>query len=206
MAFSLLPREDVYFDLFTEMAGKIEDASAILTEMLDDPNPDLNSYRTRIKDVEHECDQLTHQITNKLNKSFITPFDREDIYTLAVALDDICDYIDAGVRAVVMYGILEQNQHSRQLARIIRDLGVEIKGAVSVLKRPNGINDRFREIHRLENEADDVYFRAIRQLFQEETDPIEVIKWKEFYEILENATDRCESVANIIESIVLKHH
>lgn len=206
MAFSLLPREDVYFDLFTQMAVKIQEASAILTEMLDDPDPDLNSYRTRIKDIEHGCDQLTHQITNKLNKSFITPFDREDIYTLAVALDDICDYIDAGVRAVVMYGIREQNQHSRQLARIIRDLGAEIKAAVSVLSRPNGINERFREIHRLENEADDVYFRAIGQLFKEETDPIAVIKWKEFYEILENATDRCESVANIIESIVLKHH
>jgi predicted phosphate transport protein (TIGR00153 family) len=206
MAFSLLPREDVYFDLFTQMAVKIQEASAILTDMLDDPDPDLNSYRTRIKDIEHGCDQLTHQITNKLNKSFITPFDREDIYTLAVALDDICDYIDAGVRAVVMYGIREQNQHSRQLARIIRDLGVEIKAAVSVLSRPNGINERFREIHRLENEADDVYFRAIGQLFREETDPIAVVKWKEFYEILENATDRCESVANIIESIVLKHH
>jgi predicted phosphate transport protein (TIGR00153 family) len=206
MAFSLLPREDVYFDLFKQMAGKIEEASAILTEMLDDPDPDLNSYRTRIKDVEHDCDQLTHQITNKLNKSFITPFDREDIYTLAVALDDICDYIDAGVRAVVMYGIREQNRHSRHLARVIRDLGAEIKAAVSVLNRPNGINERFREIHRLENEADDVYFRAIEQLFNEETDPIAVIKWKEFYEILENATDRCESVANIIESIVLKHH
>ncbi|HVF30580.1 MAG TPA: DUF47 family protein [Pyrinomonadaceae bacterium] len=206
MAFSLLPREDVYFDLFTQMAGKIEEASAILTEMLDHPGGDLNSFRIRIKDIEHGCDQLTHQITNKLNKSFITPFDREDIYTLAVALDDICDYIDAGVRAVVMYGIREQNQYSRQLARIIRDLGVEIKGAVSVLSRPNGISDRFKEIHRLENEADDVYFRAIADLFARETNPIEVIKWKEFYEILENATDRAESVANIIESIVLKHH
>ncbi len=206
MAFSLLPREDVYFDLFTKMAVKIEEAAAILTEMLDDPDPDLNSYRTRIKDIEHGCDDLAHQITNKLNKSFITPFDREDIYTLAVALDDICDYIDAGVRAVVMYGIREQNQHSRQLARIIRDLGGEIKAAVSVLSRPNDINERFREIHRLENEADEVYFRAIGQLFKEESNPIEVIKWKEFYEILENATDRCESVANIIESIVLKHN
>lgn len=206
MAFSLLPREDVYFDLFTQMAGKIEEASSVLTEMLDQPDPDLNAFRTRIKNIEHECDQLTHQITNKLNKSFITPFDREDIYTLAVALDDICDYIDAGVRAVVMYGIREQNQFSRQLARIIRDLGGEIKAAVSVIGRPNGISERFKEIHRLENEADDVYFRAIESLFQQETDPINVIKWKEFYEILENATDRCESVANIIESIVLKHN
>jgi predicted phosphate transport protein (TIGR00153 family) len=205
MAFSLLPREDVYFDLFTKMAGKIEEAAAILTEMLNTPG-DLSGYRSRVKDVEHACDQLTHQITNKLNKSFITPFDREDIYTLAVALDDICDYIDAGVRAVVMYDIREQNGYSRHLARIIKDLGVEINGAVSVLSKPNGINERFREIHRLENEADDVYFRAIGELFKEEKDPIAVIKWKEFYEILENATDRCESVANIIESIVLKHN
>jgi len=206
MAFSLLPREDVYFDLFTQMAGKIQDASALLIEMLDSDGADLNSFRTRIKDIEHSCDQLTHQITNKLNKSFITPFDREDIYTLAVALDDICDYIDAGVRAIVMYGIREQNAYSRQLARIIRDLGAEIKAAVSALSRPTGIAERFKEIHRLENEADDVYFRAIGELFARETDPIAVIKWKEFYEILENATDRCESVANIIESIVLKHH
>lgn len=205
MAFSLLPREDVYFDLFTKMAAKIEEASAILTEMLE-TSGDLSGYRKRIKDVEHACDELTHQITNKLNKSFITPFDREDIYTLAVALDDICDYIDAGVRAVVMYDIREQNAYSRQLARIIRDLGVEINGAVSVLSKPNGINERFREIHRLENEADDVYFRAIGELFKNEKDPLAVIKWKEFYEILENATDRCESVANIIESIVLKHN
>jgi uncharacterized protein len=206
MAFSFLPREDVYFDLFTQMAEKIEEASAILTEMLETPNADFVSFKTRIKDVEHACDQITHQITNKLNKSFITPFDREDIYTLAVALDDICDYIDAGVRAIVMYDIQEQNQYSRQLARVIKDLGVEINGAVSVLKKPHNIKERFREIHRLENEADDVYFRAIADLFKNEKDPIAVIKWKEFYEILENATDRCESVANIIESIVLKHN
>ena len=207
MGFSLLPREDEYFALFTHMAEKIEEASAILTEMLlDASSSDLSSFKTRIKDVEHGCDQLTHQITNKLNKSFITPFDREDIYTLAVALDDIVDYIDAGARAIVMYDIREQNVHSRQLARIICDLGVQIKAAVSVLSKPNGINERFKEIHRLENEADDVYFRAIAELFKDANDPIAVIKWKEFYEILENATDRCESVANIIESIVLKHN
>ena len=206
MGFSLLPREDVSFDLFTQMAGKIEEASAILTELLGTPNADLTSFKTRVKDVEHACDQITHQITNKLNKSFITPFDREDIYTLAVALDDICDYIDAGVRAIVMYDIQEQNQYSRQFARIIKDLGVEINAAVSLLSRPDGISERFREIHRLENEADDVYFRAMEDLFKNEKDPITVIKWKEFYEILENATDRCESVANIIESIVLKHN
>jgi predicted phosphate transport protein (TIGR00153 family) len=187
------------------MAGKIEEAAGILVEMLESGNPDHASYTKRIKDVEHGCDHLMHEITTKLNKSFITPFDREDIYTLSVALDDICDYIDAGARAIVMYDIQDLNEYSRQLARIIRDLSKEICSALEILSNPSGINSRFVEIHRLENEADEVYFKAIAELFKNGKDPIEVIKWKEFYEILEYATDRCESVANIIESIVLKH-
>jgi uncharacterized protein Yka (UPF0111/DUF47 family) len=145
-------------------------------------------------------------MTTKLNKSFITPFDREDIYTLAVALDDICDYIDAGARAIVMYDIGESTLYTRALAKVIQQLGVEIGKAVSLLSKPNGINQHFVEIHRLENEADEIYFRAMRELFRDPTDPLLVIKSKEIYEILENATDRCESVANIIESIVLKHN
>src|SRR5690349_15177151 len=131
MAFSLLPREDEYFDLFTQMAGKIEEASKILSEMMADGAADFRAYIKQIKDVEHACDQVMHTISNKLNKSFITPFDREDIYHLAVALDDICDYIDAAGRAVVMYDINEFNEEARSLARIIGDLGVQINGAVS---------------------------------------------------------------------------
>jgi predicted phosphate transport protein (TIGR00153 family) len=206
MAFSLLPREDKYFDMFTQMAGKIEEAAGILIEMLNSDGSDFSSYTKRIKDVEHSCDQLTHEITTKLNKSFITPFDREDIYHLSVALDDICDYIDAGARAIVMYDIREFNDDAKGLAKTIRDISTAIKGAVSRLSNPNGINEYFVEIHRLENVADDIYFRAMGKLFKNATDPIEVIKWKEFLEILENATDRAESVANIIESIVLKHN
>ena len=206
MAFSLLPREDKYFDMFTQMAGKIEEAAGILIEMLNSDGSDFSAYTKRIKDVEHSCDQLTHEITTKLNKSFITPFDREDIYHLSVALDDICDYIDAGARAIVMYDIREFNDDAKGLAKTIRDISTAIKGAVSRLSNPNGINEYFVEIHRLENVADDIYFRAMGKLFKNATDPIEVIKWKEFLEILENATDRAESVANIIESIVLKHN
>jgi len=205
MAFSLLPREDKYFDMFTQMAGKIEEAAGILIEMLESDGSDFSSYTKRIKTVEHSCDQLTHEITTKLNKSFITPFDREDIYTLSVALDDICDYIDAGARAIVMYDIGEFTDEAKALAKTIRDISTAIKGAVSRLSNPNGINEYFLEIHRLENVADDIYFRAIANLFKDSTDPITVIKWKELLEILENATDRAESVANIIESIVLKH-
>ena len=205
MAFSFLPREDDYFVFFSQMTERIQEAADILGEMVQSNSQNVEEYAKRIKDVEHACDQITHNITNKLNKSFITPFDREDIYTLSVALDDICDYIDAGARAIVMYDIREFNDPIRQFVEVIRGLASEINLAVSALKASNGMSKHFVEIHRLENEADEIYFRAIKELFTRVDDPVSVIKLKEFYEILENATDRCESVANIIESIVLKH-
>ena len=206
MAFSLLPREDEYFVFFSQITEKIQEASNILVEMLNDKRENFETYTKRIKDAEHACDELTHNVTTKLNKSFITPFDREDIFTLSVALDDVCDYIDAGARAIVMYDIHEIRDHAKGLAKVIQRLATEINSAVGMLKKPNGMNQHIVEIHRLENEADEIYFRAIGELFQKQTDPITLIKWKELYEILENATDRCESVANIIESIVLKHN
>lgn len=206
MGFSFIPKEDTYFVYFTQMTEKIQDAANILVEMMDSDPSSFADFTKRIKDVEHDCDTIMHEVTTRLNKSFITPFDREDIYTLAVALDDVCDYIDAGARAIVMYDITEFNDYTRQLAKIIQQLSVQINGAASVLKKPTGMNNFYVEIHRLENEADDVYFRAIGDLFKHTPDPMNVIKWKELYEILENATDRCESVANIIESIVLKHN
>ena len=206
MAFGFLPREDEYFVFFSQITGKIQEASNILVEMLHDKRENFEAHTRRIKDAEHACDELTHQVTIKLNKSFITPFDREDIFALSVALDDVCDYIDAGARAIVMYDIHEISDHAKALAKVIQGLAMEINSAISMLKKPNGINLHIVEIHRLENEADDIYFRAIGELFQKETDPIRLIKWKELYEILENATDRCESVANIVESIILKHN
>lgn len=205
MGFSLIPREEEYFALFTQIAGKIQEAATALVDMLHASSEDFEKHAWRIKDLEHGCDEITHKITTKLNKSFITPFDREDIYTLSVALDDVCDYIDAAARAMIMYNVEQVSEHSKQLARVIQGLAMEIHSAVILLKEPNGINQHIVEIHRLENEADDIYFRAIGELFQKETDPINLIKWKELYEIMENATDRCESVANIIEQVILKH-
>ncbi len=206
MAFNLLPREDEYFAFFSQMTEKIHEASNILVEMLQDKPQNFEAHAKRIKDAEHACDELMHAVTLKLNKSFITPFDREDIFMLSVALDDVCDYIDAGARAIMMYNIQEINEFAKGLAKVIQSLAIEINSAVALLKKPNGMNQHIIEIHRLENEADDIYYRATGELFQKETDPIMLIKWKELYEILENATDRCESVANIIESIVLKHN
>lgn len=205
MAFRLLPREDEYFALFSQMTEKIQQASNSLVAMMQDRRESFETHVKHIKDVEHECDELTHKVTTKLNKSFITPFDREDIFALVVALDDVCDYIDAGARAILMYDIREISDHAKHLAKVIQSLAIEINSAVLLLSKPDGMNQHIVEIHRLENEADDVYFRAIGELFQNETDTLTVIRWKELYEILENATDHCERVANIVESIILKH-
>jgi len=188
------------------MAEKIQEASSALLDMLEGPSGEYETASKRIKSVEHECDELTHTITTRLNKSFITPFDREDIYTLSVALDDVCDYIDAAARAAVIYNVREVNEHIIDLARVITKQAHEIQSAVVLLKDGKGMSRHLLEIQRLENDADEVYFKSIGELFKNPGDPLTIIKLKELYEILENATDRCESVANIIESIVLKHN
>ena len=206
MAFSFLPKEDQYFELFSHMTAKIQEAAGLLVELLQGSDENFDTLSKKIKSVEHECDEITHSITTKLNKSFITPFDREDIYTLSVALDDVCDYIDAAARAVVMYNIHESDEFAQQLAVIMQKLADEIHGAVSHLKSAKGMEQHLLDIQRLENDADEVYFRAMANLFKNVTDAVQIIKWKELYEILENGTDRCESVGNIIESIVLKHN
>jgi predicted phosphate transport protein (TIGR00153 family) len=205
MGFSLLPREDEYFSLFSKMADKIEEAAGILVEMIASDAEDMSGFSRRIKDAEHGCDEVMHAITTKLNKSFITPFDREDIYSLSISLDDVCDYVDASARSIMMYDIHKTTEYSRNLTRVIHNEAIEIKAAIGMLHKPNGINQHFIEIHRLENEADDIYFKAMEDLFKHSSNPLNVIKWKELYETLENATDKCEHVANIMESIVLKH-
>ncbi|MBP6004939.1 MAG: DUF47 domain-containing protein [Pyrinomonadaceae bacterium] len=205
MAFSFLPKEDHYFTLFSNMTVKIQEAADLLVELMQGSDENFDTLSKKIKSVEHQCDEITHSITTKLNKSFITPFDREDIYTLSVALDDVCDYIDAAARAVVMYDIHESDAFAIEFAVVLQKQAKEIHGAVSHLKTAKGMEQNLVEIQRLENEADEVYFRAMAALFKN-SDAVKIIKWKELYEILENGTDRCESVGNIIESIVLKHN
>ena len=205
MAFSFLPKEDKYFELFLQMTEKIQEAANILGEMLTAPDDQFDSFSKRIKSVEHECDELAHSVTTKLNKSFITPFDREDIYTLAMALDDVCDYIDASARSIVMYDIHGNDTYAQQLGEIIKRQAVEINGAVSFLHVAKGMEQHLLNIQRLENDADEIYFTGMAALFKD-SDPVRLIKLKELYEMLENATDKCEYVGNIIESIVLKHN
>ncbi len=203
--FSFLPKEEQYFVLLRQMTSYIHDAARGLTELLADREGNFARHSKEIKLVEHACDDLIHSIVLKLNKSFITPFDREDIYTLASGLDDIVDLIDDAARATVMYNINEATPHARRFAEIIEAMAVQLHEAVSALERPSEIGPRLVEIHRLENQGDETYHAAIAELFRDVPDPLTVIKWKEIYEKLEAAVDRGESVANIIESVMLKN-
>ena len=205
MGFSLLPKEEQYFTFFSQMTSFIYDAAHALVEMLDEKGGDYAEHLKRIKSIEHQCDDLTHSISTRLNKSFITPFDREDIYLLSGALDDIVDLIDDAARAMVMYDVHESTAHARNFAGVIERMAVQLHEVVSMLAKPNGISPRLVELHRLENEGDEIYHRAIAELFRNETDPLNVIKWKDIYEKLEATVDRCENVANIIESVIIKH-
>ncbi len=202
---NLLPKEEQYFDLFVQMTLYISAAARELNEMLADKNHDYNEYALRIKGLEHACDELTHNVATRLNKSFITPFDREDIYTMSTALDDIVDLIDDAARTIIIFDIKEITDYARDFAVVLEHMADQLKEIVGTLKRPKNVTQRLVEIHRLENEGDDIYHTAIAELFQDSHDALTVLKWKEVYEKLEAAIDRCENVANIIERIIIKH-
>ena len=201
----LLPREEQYFTLFAQMTSYINDAARTLVEMLSHHDGDYQEYVQRIKSIEHACDDLTHSVSTRLNQSFITPFDREDIYMMSKALDDVVDLIDGAARALVMYDIHETTEPAKQLAGVIQRMALQLNEVVSILSKPKGVTERLVELHRLENEGDDIYQRAVAALFHDRGDPLEVLKWKDVYEKLEAAIDRCENVANIIEGVIIKH-
>lgn len=201
----LLPREDQYFDLFVQMTNYISEAVRELREMLNDKQPNYNEYSQRIKRLEHACDELTHNISTRLNRSFITPFDREDIYLMSSALDDIVDLVDDAARAIIIFDVREIKPYAQDLAGVLERMVEQLREIVSMLQKPKNLTQRLVEVHRLENDGDDIYHNAIAELFHEERDPLTVLKWKEIYEKLEAAIDRCENVANIIESVIIKH-
>ena len=201
----LLPKEDQYFDLFVQMTNYIVEAVRELRDMLNDKQPNYAEYSQRIKRLEHACDELTHTISTKLNKSFITPFDREDIYLMSSALDDIVDLIDDAARAIIIFDVREIKPYAQDFASVLEKMTEQLREIVAMLQKPKNLTQRLVEVHRLENDGDDIYHNAIAELFHEERDPLTVLKWKEIYEKLEAAVDRCENVANIIESVMIKH-
>lgn len=202
-----IPKEQKFFELFEESAKNIVKASLALQEMLDSWKF-VDSRVAEICEMEHHGDTITHQITSLLHRSFITPFDREDIARLANTMDDVLDYIDTATDTMFLYKIESPTERAKELVQIIVDGAKEIEKAVSGLRRRSElrqIEKRCVEINRLENMADRVYRAAIAELFENSTDIVQLIKWREIYDYLETATDRCEDVANVLEGVALKH-
>jgi uncharacterized protein len=202
--FRLIPKEEKFFEDFTALADRIVSGATLLERMLasDPPNWDT---ALQIKQIEHECDSLTHDIIQRLNKTFVTPIDREDIHALATSLDDVMDAIDAASGVLRRYRMASLRYGARELASLTWQGAVQMKVAVEALDLRKGVHERAVEVNRIENAADDVHDEALRRLFEEEKDAITLIKWKEVLDLLEEATDRCEDVANVLEGVVVKH-
>ncbi len=204
MAFRLIPREEKFYTDFQALADELKRGARLLEEMLAPERP-IWDKADEIKEVEHKCDFLTHEIIQRLNRTFVTPLDREDIHALARSLDDVMDAIDAAASMVRLYRLDPVRFGARELAHIITACTDQVRLALGALEHSKGLITHAIEINRLENEADRTHQQAVRRLFDDEHDPLVVIKWKETLDFLEDATDRCEDVANVLEGVMVKH-
>lgn len=200
----LLPREKGFHNMFVELAENVHVAAQAMVAMLEDFSNPIASAE-KIKDIEHTNDTITHNLLKKLNRTFITPFDREDIHELASKIDDVLDLTDAAASRLVTYRIEKIRPGVVDLARALLDATKEMVAAVRVLEQKDHVLSHCIEINRLENEADRLCRNLIATLFEQERDPVQIIKWKEIIEVLEIAADKCEDVANVIETITLKN-
>ncbi len=206
--FSLGPKNVDFYGLFEQDTSNLVDASEMLVDLFDNYE-NVDAKARQLKDLEHKGDTITHDIIQRLHRTFITPIDREDITLLAHSLDDVMDLIESAGRTACLYSIAQPTERARQLARIVARITHKLNEAMPCLRR----HDQFPriikqcvEINTLENEADDVQHAALAELFEVcHLNACEVIKWREIYEHLEGATDRGEDVANVLEGIVLKH-
>ncbi len=202
----LIPKDKVFFDLFEKQAGVIKEAAWQLVALTEDFT-DVKHKRHEIEKLEHKGDQITHDIYQQLNNTFITPMDPEEISKLASSLDEVLDYIDGATEKMYYYNIEGTDSHMIELAKIIHMSSIELESAVKAIrsiKDPRYIEERCIEVNRLENLADDVLAHAVTELFKT-TDAITIIKLKDIYEHLETATDNCEDVANILSDIAIRH-
>jgi predicted phosphate transport protein (TIGR00153 family) len=202
--FSLVPRDNNFFREFTNLADGVKSGARELRQMIATDPPDMDKVEA-IKEIEHACDEVTRGIIDRLNRTFITPLDREDIHALAGSLDDVMDAIDAAAAVIRLYRITRVRNGAKQLVDIVCNSVDGISQAVAALERRNGVLEIAAKVKQLEHEADRAHQDAIVELFDQERDPIAVIKWKEIFDFLEAATDRCEDVANLLEGVVVKH-
>jgi predicted phosphate transport protein (TIGR00153 family) len=199
----LIPRETKFFDMFVEMAQNLIEGARLMKSLLENFQ-NVPEQVTRLKDIEHRGDDMTHAVITKLNQTFITPFDREDIHRLASSIDDVLDLLNAAGDRIMVYKINAVTKESAVLAGLILKQSEELSKALSGLEKQQHVIEHCVEINRLENEADRVTREAVGYLFETERDPIQLIKLKELYEVLELATDKAEDAANVLEAVILK--
>ena len=205
--FSLIPKEQVFFDLFEQAAKNVHDGAVALQALLEDFR-DVPEKAKKIKDIEHAGDKITHTTIEKLNKTFITPLDREDIHELICRLDDILDLIDTATSRMVLYKIDKPTEDAKALGKVLvhaTKIITELVPQMRNLKHTDALIQQCIAIHTQENEGDRIEQHALAALFENGADPKYIIKWMSIIETLETATDRCEDVANVVEGIVLKN-
>jgi len=200
----IMPHTENFHEMFVALAENIREGSNVLVELLQ-MDDGAEKYAERIKDLEHVGDNMTHTLMTRLNQTFITPFDREDIHLLASRIDDVLDLIDAAASRMVTYRIERVRPGVADLARVLQEATGQVAAAVRALGKQDHILIHCIDINRLENESDRLSRTLIVQLFDEEKDPLQIIKWKEIIEVIETAVDKCEDVANVLEAIALKN-
>ncbi|MGE7777463.1 DUF47 domain-containing protein [Chitinophaga sp. NPDC101104] len=204
-----MPKDRVFYSLFEDVAANLVEMGKVLVELVETKDPVIRKDKVvLIERLEHKNDDLTHRIFVELGQNFITPFDREDIHYLASTLDDVADYIHGSAKRIDMYKVVEINSSVRKLADLINQGVAELAKAIPELRNMNNmraITDACVKINSLENHADDIYDRAIADLFEQESNAVELIKMREIYQALEIATDKCEDSANVIETIIIKY-
>ena len=202
-----LPREEDFFSLFERHAALTVDGAKQFAKLVSG-GQNVKALAARIKEIEHETDVITHTCVERLHTTFITPFDRNDIHTLITRMDDVMDFVESASERIALYELRDMTQEVRDLADVLvraTETTVVAIGGLRDLKKTQIILDACIEVNRLENEGDEILRAAMAGLFRDAKDPLLVLKWKAVYEALEDATDRCEDVANIIEGVVLEH-
>jgi predicted phosphate transport protein (TIGR00153 family) len=204
-----LPKDRIFYSLFEESSSRVLKMSALLKQLINQPERgERIAIMSLIEDLEHKNDEATHTIFTELSRNFITPFDREDIHYLATALDDVADHIYAAGKKIMFYHINTDDHGLRKFAELIELSAEQVAKAVNELKdmkNLRNITDAIVRINSIENQADDLFDQSIERLFAEVEDVKEVIKLREIYQVLENATDKCEDAGNVIESIIIKY-
>ncbi|MCE9602683.1 MAG: DUF47 family protein [Gemmatimonadetes bacterium] len=199
-----LPKDEGFFGLFDQLAARLKSSSALLKVLFSEPNR-LEELTVKIKAEEHAADAITYDIMQRIDRSFVTPLDREDIHMLANRLDNVVDLMDGTARRAKMYHIAERREAAIALVDVLVECSETIAAGVKEIRTPAAVHKAARKVKELEEKADAIYSEAIETLFSGRPDALDVIKWKEIYDNLEHAVDECEDVANVLESISLKN-